>query len=124
MECTIQVGDNIYAFPNTQHFHGTRDRARVDVMTTGKIQKGTAPTNKHLVTFSSVPIRIEYGSFVLVENELEYFKLTNNQLNTLSRLFTNRGDVVHTLLSHDEALSNPMPLKETIPSRLHLEITF
>ena len=89
-------------------------------MTTNKIQHGTCPLNEHLVTFSSVPIRIDYGSFVLIENELEYFKLMNNQLSSVSRLFTERETVMEMLLSHD-ASATFLPLRESIPSRVHLE---
>ena len=90
-------------------------------MTVEKIQQGTVPTNEHLVTFSFVPVRIDHGSFVLVENELEYFKLLNDEIHTLSRAFTTREAVVDTLLTYKSALSTAMPLKESIPSREHLE---
>ena len=92
-------------------------------MTTSKIQRGAPPTNKHLVTFSSVPVRIDCGSFILTENELEYFKLSNNQLNSLARLFSMRETVINRLLTHKDAaidLHMSMPLNESIPSRPHL----
>ena len=92
-------------------------------MTTSKIQRGAPPTNKHLVTFSSVPVRIDCGSFILTENELEYFKLLNNEMNTLARLFTERETVIDRLLTHKDMtidLHMSMPLNESIPSRPHL----